>query len=170
MNIFRIDDNPVAAAQMQCNSHVCKMIVESAQMLSTAHRVLDGSKVGKTWVHPFYDDILYKASHINHPCNIWIREGIRNYMWLYDHFEALSHEYTFRYGKIHKTWSNLGGLLFSTPSNIPQGLTPFKPAVGYEVSGDMVKTYRDFYAYKRHRMKMVWTKREQPDWFDGHCI
>ncbi len=68
MNIFYLDPDPVLAAQQQCDKHVVKMIVESAQMLSTAHRLLDGRKIGKVWVHPHADDVLYKASHINHPC------------------------------------------------------------------------------------------------------
>ena len=80
MNIFVLDINPKTAAQMQCDKHVVKMIVESAQMLSTAHRMLDGyaekrpSKSGKTmvnyWVHPRQEmeDILYKAVHHKHPC------------------------------------------------------------------------------------------------------
>ena len=42
MNIFILDEDPVQAAQLQCDKHVVKMIVESAQMLSTAHRMLDG--------------------------------------------------------------------------------------------------------------------------------
>ena len=42
MNIFVLDKDPVVAAQMLCDKHVSKMIVESAQMLSTAHRLLDG--------------------------------------------------------------------------------------------------------------------------------
>ena len=56
MNIFVLDMNPVTAAQMQCDKHVVKMIVESAQMLSTAHRMIDGylekrpSKSGKRMV------------------------------------------------------------------------------------------------------------------------
>ena len=41
MNIFVLDRNPVIAAQMQCDKHIVKMIVESGQMLSTAHRMLD---------------------------------------------------------------------------------------------------------------------------------
>ena len=54
MNIFILDRNPVKAAQMLCDRHIPKMIVESAQMLSTAHRLLDGkpekrkSRSGKT--------------------------------------------------------------------------------------------------------------------------
>ena len=43
MNIFILDDDPIKAAQLQCDKHVVKIIVESAQMLSTAHRMLDGA-------------------------------------------------------------------------------------------------------------------------------
>ena len=56
MNIFVLDKDPHIAAQMHCDKHVPKMIVESAQMLSTAHRLLDGeeymapSKSGKRMV------------------------------------------------------------------------------------------------------------------------
>ena len=56
MNIFVLNKDPVLAAQEQCDKHVVKMIVESAQMLSTAHRMLDGqvyrkpSKSGKTMI------------------------------------------------------------------------------------------------------------------------
>ena len=44
MNIFVLDKDPHIAAQMHCDRHVPKMIVESAQMLSTAHRLLDGEE------------------------------------------------------------------------------------------------------------------------------
>ena len=38
MNIFFLDENPKHAAQMQCDKHVVKMVLETAQMLSTAAR------------------------------------------------------------------------------------------------------------------------------------
>ena len=43
MNIFILDNDPIKAAQQQCDKHVVKMIVESGQMLSTVHRMLDGT-------------------------------------------------------------------------------------------------------------------------------
>ena len=79
MNIFILDKNPVKAAQMLCDRHIPKMIVESAQMLSTAHRLLDGkpekrrSKSGKT-MQTYYsfgdirDNLYYLAVHKHHPC------------------------------------------------------------------------------------------------------
>ena len=44
MNIFYLDRDPKIAAQLACDKHVVKMILESAQMLCTAHRVLDGDE------------------------------------------------------------------------------------------------------------------------------
>ena len=66
MNIFYLDRNPVVAAQMMCDKHVVKMILESAQILSTAHRVLDGDEHA--------DNVgMYKMTHKNHPSTIWVR-------------------------------------------------------------------------------------------------
>ena len=45
MNIFFLDKNPILAAKYHSDAHVIKMILESAQLLSTAHRVLDGYEV-----------------------------------------------------------------------------------------------------------------------------
>ena len=41
MNIFYLDKNPYKAAELQYNKHVVKMILESAQMLCTAHHHYD---------------------------------------------------------------------------------------------------------------------------------
>ena len=88
MNIFAINENPIVAAQEQCDKHVVKMIVESAQMLSTAHRILDGAKTKKLsksgkrmvdyWVHPNknIENTLYKAVHPSHPSTLWTMESL----------------------------------------------------------------------------------------------
>ena len=96
MNIFYLDRHPIKAAQMMCDKHVVKMILESAQILSTAHRVLDGDDYADQYG-------LYKIAHKNHPSTIWARSGGLNYLWLYDHMRGLMQEYTYRYGKIHAT-------------------------------------------------------------------
>ncbi len=92
MNIFALSQDPITAAQLQCDKHVVKMILETAQMLSTAHREL-GSNISS--------NLLYKKTHVNHPSAMWIRETSDNYTWAVRHFEALCDEYTFRYGKTH---------------------------------------------------------------------
>ena len=99
MNLFILDKDPIKAAQLQCDKHVVKMIVESAQMLSTAHRMLDGietrrrSKSGKTmskyWELP--DDresVLYKAVHMGHPCTVWTMQNDNNYQWAANRFDC----------------------------------------------------------------------------------
>lgn len=180
MNIFVIDECPVKAAQQQCDKHVVKMIVEAAQMLSTAHRILDGneelrlSKSGKRQVkyytHPYLDDILYKAVHHNHPSTVWTRESKDNYIWHYKHFVALCDEYTYRYGRKHFTDNKLRSILAEVPKNIPDiGPTPVKLAMGDSPEcmfpEDPVKSYRLFYHTKQDRFKMVWSKRDVPSWF-----
>lgn len=182
MNIFVLDKDPVKAAQQQCDAHVSKMILESAQMLSTAHRVLDGiatrrpSKSGKTMVKYWKllderEDILYKAVHVGHPCTVWTMESILNYEWHYEHYCALHDEFIYRYGHTHKSWVDLQGTLISPPNNIPlAGPTKFKLAMGASPecidNSDPVGSYRKFYQTKQHRFKMAWTKRSIPEWFE----
>ena len=162
MNIFVLDRNPVLAAMMQCDKHVVKMVLESAQMLSTAHRLLDGDNC----IAP---DKLYKVAHAKHPCTLWVMESIANYHWLYNHFIALCDEYTFRYGKKHLCDLKLSGILKYQPTNIPLGtLTEFRLAMGTNPEckfDDPVRSYRAYYKTKQKNFKMVWTKRETPDWF-----
>jgi len=184
MNIFVLHEDPVVAAQLQCDKHVVKMIVESAQMLSTAHRILDGtvqiapSKSGKRMVKhyrlfedPEMDQILYKAVHHKHPCTVWTMESADNYLWHWRHFEALCEEYTYRYGKVHAT-SLLKSPLWTLPHNIPMiKKTPFKLAMQSNPEcmfpEDPVRSYRMFYQTKQDRFKMTWTKRDQPWWFNN---
>ena len=163
MNIFVLSEDPVLAAKMQCDKHVVKMIVESAQMLCAVHRLLDGDKVRDP-------DILYRTCHANHPCTVWARKTTGNYWWLYQHFIALCDEYTHRYGKVHKTDSLLRNVVSNYPLNIPTDYrTAFALAMGSNPEcihpEDPVRSYREYYQTKQDRFKMVWTKREIPFWF-----
>ena len=181
MNIFRLNDDPLIAAREQCDKHVVKMIVESGQMLSTTHRMHDGwltkrpSKSGKTmvkyYVHPQEDmeDILYKAVHFQHPSTVWTGESKQNYMWHFRHFVELCHEYSYRYGKVHET-EKLIPYLATPPKNVTTWEeTPFKLAMKSNPEctfpEDPVKSYRLFYQTKQDRFKMVWSKRQIPEWF-----
>jgi len=181
MNVFVLDTNPVLAAKMHCDKHVPKMIVESAQMLSTAHRMLDGtmikqaSKSGKTTVKYYKlndkrEDILYKAVHMNHPCTVWTRESIANYDWHYRLFVALCRQFRIRYEKDHATDLLLRDFLKEKPRNIPViPMTPFPLAMKSEPQcmdpNDPVKSYREFYQTKQARFKMEWKKVPTPKWF-----
>ena len=100
MNIFFLSLDPRKAARLQCDKHVVKMILETAQLLCTAIRLLVADE----------DDIilglwakLYKATHKNHPMAVWVRESEHNFLWTLSHGLELCAEYTRRYEKIHKT-------------------------------------------------------------------
>ena len=137
------------------NKHVVKMILESAQLLSTAHRMLDGefhegfSKSGrrqKQWVHP--NDKLYAATHVNHPSAAWARETSDNYVWLFDHFMGLCCEYSSRYfNRTHKTWDILVDTLSELPSNIRIGTLSKMPQAMPDIyhTKDSVQAYRKYY-------------------------
>jgi hypothetical protein len=189
MNIFVLDKSPVIAAQMQCDKHVVKMIVESAQMLCTAHRLLDGAmeetkkmvagsspvrwRKGKYWrlANPDKDVKFYKAVHMHHPCTLWTMETLENYEWHHQHFEALCDEYTLRYGKTHATETLLLEALIDPPENIKDlgAPTQFRLAMKSNPecmhTDDPVRSYQEFYQTKQDRFKMTWTKRTKPSWF-----
>jgi hypothetical protein len=175
MNIFYIDQDPVKAAQEMVDKHVVKMILESAQLLSTAHRVLDGTEYVdassgrriKRWM--LSDDrepIVYKATHINHPSAVWCRQSVENYNWLVDHFYALMNEYTYRYNKRHKCMGDLSYKLSSPPFNLKEyDMTPMICAMDnkYIVSQDPVENYRNYYRQGKAALHK-WTGREPPVW------
>lgn len=181
MNIFYLDKDPKLAAEYHVDKHCVKMILESAQLLSTAHRVLNGTvqpieftnkttgkvKIKKILVLPDeLDTVLYSATHINHPSAVWVRQSIWNYVWLADLLNELCAEYTYRYEKVHKIESS--GLLNTLLINVPKGIpdVPFTeptPAMPdqYKVPGDSVKSYHNYYNGEKQRM-FAWKKRNVP--------
>ncbi len=169
MNIFYLDSDPFKAAEYMVDKHVVKMIVETAQLLSTAHRVLDGKQVGKAWVLPDErEDVLYKITHINHPSAIWCRYSNNNYNWLYCHFLGLLKEYTHRYNKVHKS-TQLTLWLRTPPHNIPVGYkTQVTPAMPDEFKDphDSVKSYRNYYRVGKANLHK-WTGRDVPLWINS---
>ena len=110
MNIFYLDKCPRKAAQYQYNKHVVKMILESAQMLCTAHHCYgDKDQV---------ENVPYKQAHLNHPSTVWTRRSKSTYMWLYNHMMALGNEYTKRYGKTHLSITKCKDFLAIPPRHI----------------------------------------------------
>jgi hypothetical protein len=142
LNIFYLDNSPKSAARMQCDRHVVKMILESAQLLSTAHRVLDGDE----WAD---SHSLYRSTHKNHPSAVWARESALNYKWLYRHFLALCDEYCYRYGKIHLSETKLADALWFTPTSIDHNVQFTCPpqCMPDEFKADnTILAYRQYYA------------------------
>ena len=157
------------------------MILEYAQLLSTAHRILDGvptiglSKTGRKQTrHVIGDDrdnILYSATHINHPSAVWVRQSDKNYDWLFSLFQALMDEYTYRYGKVHAC-SKLEIYLANTPKNIPQKpFTEPTPAMpdDLKVPGNSIASYRNYYINNKTHLaswKGKVNSRPIPHWYN----
>jgi hypothetical protein len=152
------------------------MILEYAQLLSTAHRVLDGtvvigkSKTGRKQTRYVLPDnresVLYSATHISHPSAIWCRKNNSNYMWLAELLEELCSEYTYRYGKTHKVESS--GLMQILKNNFPKNITSGEfteptPAMPdqYKVPGDSISSYMNYYLGDKTRM-FSWKNRNVP--------
>ena len=136
MNIFYLDKCPVKAAKYQYNKHVVKMILESAQMLCTAHHHYDENTT-----------VPYKRAHYNHPSTIWVRENSLHYDWLYEHMLALGKEYTKRYNNIHLSIYKCKVPLANQPKNILH--EPFEQppqAMPDEYKNNCsIKAYWDYY-------------------------
>ena len=156
MNIFVLHDDPVQAAKYHCDRHVVKMILETGQMLSTA---LHHAK--------FHHSALYKPAFDNHPCNIWVRHSNENFIWTVTLFQALGEEYTYRYGKLHKTIDQLTPALnLALYANLfpDRGLTqrPLCMPDHHKTYPTAVECYRSYYHDKLHFA--AYTHREWPEW------
>ena len=174
MNIFYLHRDPVIAAKVQYNKHVVKMIIEYAQMLSTAHRMLDGTQYTDSssgrriqrWRldNSNMDGVLYKASHINHPSTRWVRENAIQYQYAYDMFTNLCDEYTYRYGKVHLTDTKLRDVLNNIPNNCKLGEWSEPPQCmpdDVKVENDSLSAYHKY--YKEYKVDFAkWTKRDVP--------
>jgi hypothetical protein len=180
MNIFYLDKDPNACAKMHLDKHCVKMILEYAQLLSTAHRYLDGvpkldrsettGRKRTNYILPDdRNDLLYRATHINHPSAVWVRQSFPNYIWLAELLEELCKEYTHRYDKIHKVESTglMQRLKNQFPRNLPSGKwsepTPAMPE-DYKVLHDSIASYHNYYLNDKVKMAR-WTNRNMPDWF-----
>jgi hypothetical protein len=175
MNRFVLHEDPQTAAEFHCDKHVVKMILEEAQMLSTAHRILDGEEVeGRTktgrrvkrWkLDDQRDNILYQATHVNHPCTQWSMFTAENYIWSVSLLRCLLDEYQYRYGKKHKCEE-----LYPTLNFLPQKIlngkrTPFPQAMPDDCKHENPVTgYRNYYINHKARFAK-WTNRSVPEWF-----
>jgi len=130
MNIFTLDKDPRKAAQYHNDKHVVRMILESAQLLSTAHRMVDGAPYEDRTANnrrilrwkladTAREHLLLKATHVNHPCNVWVRSHGEHYRWLAQLFSALLDEYTRRYGKDHAYSKTRHPALYSALRTLP---------------------------------------------------
>jgi len=156
MNIFVLDTDPKKCAVYHNDKHVVKMLLETAQLLCGVHHITESNL-----------EIPYRLSHKNHPCSIWSRECIENYVWLCDLGMALSKEYTHRYNKKHKSQLVVEWCYTNLP-NIPElgDITPFAKAMPDECKiGNAVESYREYYI-KEKKYFSKWKNRKIPHFME----
>lgn len=162
MNMFITSLNHHENVQNYCDVHLNKMIIEQAQLLSTAHRVSDGvkgrilkySKKNKEYEMVDYNfvlrhlgedgdyPVLYMLTHPNHPNNIWVRESIMNYRYAYHLLVAMLDEYEYRFNKKHAT-NKLKNDLKLVPKHIKNvKMTPFVYDEQYQYIPDVTDAYK----------------------------
>jgi hypothetical protein len=180
MNLFILFDDPAEAAQAHCDKHVVKMILETCQMLYTAHWTTEYPaivvKAQRGLLSP--DAFVtaptrkgvtargYNAAHINHPCTKWVRESLQNYLFACELGIAIAEEYTYRWGKVHSCEAHVRWLKANPPPLPSLGLTPFAVAMDekYRNSDDPIECYRNYYlTAKKDRGLLVYTRRSPPE-------
>jgi len=172
MNIFVLDENPITAAQMMCDKHIPKMVVETAQMLASALRrhgaTDDMMPIAKTTNRP------YKGGYHNHPCTIWSSVSQMNFLWLVEHGLALSVEYMMRFGKNHACSDAITQMQHHY-NIIPVGrLTPFARAFNKELypflydeeQYSAVEAYRAYYSIDKRRFAKWEKGTPAPYWWE----
>ena len=182
MNIFVLDRDPLTAAVWHCDKHVVKMIIESGQMLSTAHWVLWLERLGKTRDDfklvrdmksylrehvPKDQQPEWQMTHRNHPCSIWVRETVANYFWTIRLMRSLLDQYTRRYKKKHKAEWNYKWLKKNIPSNLPNLPLTEHPVCmpdDCKISDNVVICYQEY--YRKHKRYMAKWKTVEPPWWN----
>ena len=158
MNIFYLDRNITKCAQAHCDKHVNKMILEGAQLLSSAHHL----------TNPDAADIpsMYRLTHKNHPDAIWVRASINNYLYLMDLMDALNEECQYRYEhkRDHVSLEKVHSWGYPVLPDLPFTEPPKCVHDDWKQVPDVVDAYRAY--YKRDKRDIAsWTKREAPEWF-----
>lgn len=166
MNIFVLDSNPAICARFHCDKHVVKMILETAQLLSSAHHICDPvTKLNGTHFNARGHEI-YRPFGVNHPCAKWVREDGCNYSWLHELGLCLLEQYKLRYSKVHACTEILRERLVYLPKALQiHAQTPFVQVVPYDCKQvDPIQAYRDYYC--RHKSDIaVWNHGPTPFWY-----
>jgi len=155
MNIFVLDWDDKKCAMYHNDKHVVKMILETAQLLCGVHHMTESPS----------ENVPYKLSHKNHPCSIWARESMDNYLWLCELGMELCAEYTFRYGKRHKSQQVIEWCIDNRPNIPEEGFTvPAKAMPDQYKVEDVVQSYRNYYLGEKKSF-CNWKNRSVPSWF-----
>ena len=165
MNVFALHENPIVAAQMHCDKHVVKMIVEHCQILCTVLVMLGVDR----------QRVPYRPCFQHHPSVKWAAESLENYMWLLHCTLALCDEKLHRYGTPHKSRA----VVLTCAALVPEvsfprsGRTEFARAIKKDIYPHLLDTsiftssveaYREYYRIDKRRFAK-WSNREKPYWW-----
>ena len=167
MNIFAVDDDATLSAHQLPDKHIVKMPLECCQMLSIVysswyHNI---GKVFKADGTPYKTE---KGAFRNHPCTKWVAESDHNIQWLIQHGISLCEEYTYRYEKTHASQALIEWCSDNVPNIPTEPMSTMPQCMPDEYkSSCSVESYRKFYNIdKRNSFKCVWTKRQEPEWWE----
>lgn len=161
MNLFVFDHDPWQSALWLDDVRKNKMILEAAQMLSTAIRFND----------PFGTLPVYKAAYVSHPCTKWVRSSRENFGWCLTWMKAL--------GEQKKGTHKSLDLVDSFENYYHQGKfkqdqqTPFancarnlERGVDFSHVSDVPSAYRLYMVerWKEKTVPLTWRWGEQPVW------
>lgn len=165
MNIFYLSHKTSRCARWHCDKHVVKMILETTQLLYTAHWVLE--------INPDFTTAPKRGSgergylsikNKKHPSAIWARASLDHYVWLCQFGLSLCEEYIFRFGRKHACEAHLQWLYENPP-----GLAPIGWSQPPQAMPDEYKHKNSIVAYRTYYMKgkkdlLTYTKRHTPHW------
>jgi hypothetical protein len=162
MNIFYLSEYADEAAEFHCDKHVNKMIMETVQMMSTAHRELDGDE----WA----DSVgLVKRTHVNHPSTKWVRSGVHNYVWMLELLTNLCQEKRKRWpNNAPHQYEKFIDILSVIPDNMPDEPFTAPPQCMTDDCKhfDTVIAYRKF--YHKDKPFAEWKYTQAPVWWKGY--
>lgn len=155
MNIFVVDPDSWVCAEALDDLRLNKMIIETAQLLSTA-----------MWQQGCPPCDIYKSTHVNHPCAVWARASSENYSWLLLYMSNLVEQRYERTGKYHASY-RIFNTLCGGPKLMPQGpLTPWPNCTPFKHIEDVHEAYKltlkDKWAKDKRPPK--WTNKNKPSW------
>ena len=168
MNLFILDLNPKISAQYHVDKHIVKMPTETAQMISFIYH-------SEFWESEIPDFIMnFSRSHYAHPCTIWMRESLSNFIYSCQIGIELYQEYQYRYNQPdkHKRAISIFEFAINNPPNLPNlGLTKFAQAMepDFIQTPCPIENYRMYYRIAKKHLHR-WTKREKPQFCWKFCF
>lgn len=168
MNIFYLSHDVEECARWHVDAHVRKMPFEYAQLLTSAHLILNHTPMDHGYPFP--------KSVPKHPCAIWVRKSRAHYDWLYSLLVSLCAEYRHRYQDPHfiERWGIMKRLAvpplsLRQPEANSHWSSPPQCVDDSCKQRSCVKAYRMYYCVhkqydKKGRSMHYWTKRKKPEW------